>query len=102
MGSLALGHGPVPAMNDFATHLRQLRESRGMSQYRVAKLSGISREGVSRLEEPNADPKLSTLFKLAEALGLAPQELIPAVVNPDRPVHTGTIKSAPKKGKPRK
>jgi transcriptional regulator with XRE-family HTH domain len=89
-------------MTDFATHLRRLREARGMSQYRVAKLSGMSKEGVSRLEEPNADPKLSTLVKLAEALGLIPQELIPAGVKPGRPFDTGTTKPASKKGKTKK
>jgi transcriptional regulator with XRE-family HTH domain len=62
---------------DFAAHLRRLREARGITRYRLAKLSGISSEGVGKLERPGSDPKLSTLFKLAAGLGVAPADLIP-------------------------
>jgi transcriptional regulator with XRE-family HTH domain len=61
----------------FAGHLKRLRESRGMTRYRLAQLSGISRPGVSMLEEDGSDPKLSTLGKLAKALDVEPWELLP-------------------------
>src|SRR5262249_61232200 len=62
---------------DSATHFKRLRERRGLSLYRLAQLAGLSKQGVINLEEPGADPKLSTLDKLAEALGVKPWELLP-------------------------
>jgi transcriptional regulator with XRE-family HTH domain len=62
---------------DFASHLRRLREEKGITRYRLAKLAGLSIEGACRLEEAGSDPKLSTLFKLAPALGVEPAELVP-------------------------
>jgi transcriptional regulator with XRE-family HTH domain len=47
--------------------------------YRLAKESGLSTEGVSKLETAGSDPKLSTLYKLAEALGVGARELVPEV-----------------------
>jgi transcriptional regulator with XRE-family HTH domain len=60
----------------FHTHLRKLREARGLSCYRLAQLSGISQEGISKLEAEGCDPKLSTLDKLAGALGVSVAELV--------------------------
>jgi transcriptional regulator with XRE-family HTH domain len=64
-------------MKRFGTHLRRLREQRGMTRYRLAKLSGITPEGVNRLERPGSDPKLSTLYKVAAAFGVRVCELLP-------------------------
>jgi transcriptional regulator with XRE-family HTH domain len=64
-------------VNRFGTHLRRLREQKGMTRYRLAKLSGISSEGVSKLERPGSDPKLSTLYKVAAALGITIWDLLP-------------------------
>jgi transcriptional regulator with XRE-family HTH domain len=54
-----------------------LRERRGITRYRLAKLAGVSIEGACNLEKPGSDPKLSTLFKLAVALEVEPAELVP-------------------------
>src|SRR5262245_61020699 len=64
-------------MTDFAKRLRRVRESRGMSPYRLARLTGLSKQGALNLELPGADPKLSTIVKLAGALGVQPWELLP-------------------------
>jgi transcriptional regulator with XRE-family HTH domain len=64
-------------MNDFAARLRRLRESRGWTMYRLAKLSGISKEGIHKLERTGSDPKLSTLTKLVAAFGVPWDELLP-------------------------
>jgi transcriptional regulator with XRE-family HTH domain len=64
-------------MSDFASHLRGLRERSGLTRHRLSRLSGISQEGLSTLEEPGSDPKLSTLFKLAAAFGVSARDLIP-------------------------
>jgi transcriptional regulator with XRE-family HTH domain len=62
---------------NFGGRLRQLREARGLSLYRLAKLTGLSMQGAVNLERPDADPKLSTLVKVAVALGVAPSRLLP-------------------------
>jgi transcriptional regulator with XRE-family HTH domain len=49
---------------NFAEHFKELRESKGMTLYRLAQVTGLSKQGVSNLEQPDADPKLSTLVKL--------------------------------------
>jgi transcriptional regulator with XRE-family HTH domain len=64
-------------VEDFAGLLRRLRESRGWTMYRLAKLSGLTGEGISKLEEAGSDPRLSTLFKLATAFGVELSELLP-------------------------
>jgi transcriptional regulator with XRE-family HTH domain len=64
-------------MNHFGAHLRRLREQKGMTRYRLAKLSGISPEGISKLERAGSDPKLSTLYRVAAALGVQVCDLLP-------------------------
>jgi transcriptional regulator with XRE-family HTH domain len=52
--------------------LREIRLDRGYSQEELHKLTGISRDTISRLEtgdRPNPHPR--TLRKLAEALGVS-------------------------------
>jgi transcriptional regulator with XRE-family HTH domain len=48
--------------------LRQLRESRGLTQDQLAALVGTERENVSRYETGGSTPKIETLGKLANAL----------------------------------
>jgi transcriptional regulator with XRE-family HTH domain len=62
---------------EFAALLRRLREDRGMTRYRLAKLAGVTVEGVCKLEEGGTDPRLSTVLKLAEGLGVPPCHLLP-------------------------
>jgi transcriptional regulator with XRE-family HTH domain len=64
-------------MHDFAGQLRELRQARGWTMYRLGKASGITPEGISKLEKPGSDPKLSTLYKLAVAFGVKVCELVP-------------------------
>jgi transcriptional regulator with XRE-family HTH domain len=54
-----------------------MRKAKGWTVYRLAKESGVTAEGVRRLELPGSDPKLSTLYKLAAALGVTARELVP-------------------------
>lgn len=48
--------------------LRELRQARKLTQVRMAKVLGISQDGVSRLEK-RSDLLLSTLRKSVEAMG---------------------------------
>ncbi|HMR11484.1 MAG TPA: XRE family transcriptional regulator [Polyangiaceae bacterium] len=53
-----------------AHNLKRLRESRGLSQQRLADASGVPRPTVAHLESGTANPTLSVLMKLAAALGV--------------------------------
>jgi DNA-binding XRE family transcriptional regulator/predicted RNase H-like HicB family nuclease len=50
--------------------LRWARQARGLSQGQLAKLTGVSRQQISLLEAPDTNPTLTTLQKVAEALGM--------------------------------
>jgi transcriptional regulator with XRE-family HTH domain len=64
-------------MSWFGKQLRALRKQRDWTRYRLSKLSGVSGEGIRKLERQGADPRLSTILKLAAALGVSPRELVP-------------------------
>jgi transcriptional regulator with XRE-family HTH domain len=72
-------------VNNFGERLKALREARGWTRYRLAKLAGLTNEGVVKLEEPGADPKLSTLVKLAGAFGVKVCELLPEATPAPQP-----------------
>lgn len=65
-------------------NLRTLRVMRGLSQDRLAELSGLSRNQISNIERNentstrSADPVLSTVYRLARALHVPPVALLPA------------------------
>jgi transcriptional regulator with XRE-family HTH domain len=59
-----------------AKRLRELRHRRGLSQRDLAKASGVSREYIARIELGQHDPTLSTLEKLATALGVKVATLV--------------------------
>src|SRR5512134_3497085 len=51
--------------------LRELRESRGISMRTLATRSGLSANALSMIERGKTSPSVSTLYKLADALGIA-------------------------------
>ncbi len=56
--------------------LRKLREARGLSVRGLAKEAGISTETVYSVEHGKRQPNLTTLGKLARALGANPVDLL--------------------------
>ena len=50
--------------------LRELREARGTSMRSLATRSGLSANALSMIERGKASPSVSTLYKLADALGV--------------------------------
>src|SRR5512135_3756526 len=56
---------------DVGVRLRELREERGMSMRSLAAASGLSANALSMIERGKASPSVSTLYKLAEALGIS-------------------------------
>jgi DNA-binding XRE family transcriptional regulator len=60
----------VDAEPTFAERLRVLRLRVGISQYELAKRSGVSGQAISRIEKGEREPGWSTVRKLARALGV--------------------------------
>jgi len=60
----------APSVN-VAASLRELRESRGISMRALASRSGLSANALSMIERGKTSPSVSTLYKLADALGVS-------------------------------
>jgi transcriptional regulator with XRE-family HTH domain len=60
----------APSVN-VATSLRELREARNISMRALATKSGLSANALSMIERGKTSPSVSTLYKLAEALGVS-------------------------------
>ena len=56
---------------DVAGRLRQLREGKEMSMRALARSSGLSANALSMIERGRVSPSVSTLYKLADALGVS-------------------------------
>jgi transcriptional regulator with XRE-family HTH domain len=56
---------------DVAVRLREMREMRGISMRMLATKSGLSANALSMIERGKTSPSVSTLYKLAEALGVS-------------------------------
>ncbi len=57
-------------------NLKRLRVLNALTQEELASKAGLTPTAVSRIERNQAEPHMSTLRKLAEALGVEPRELI--------------------------
>mgnify|MGYP004676168595 FL=1 len=56
--------------------LQEYRVKKGMSQELLSGLAGLDRTHYSKLERGLRSPTLDTLFKIAQALGVAPHEIV--------------------------
>ena len=56
--------------------LKEIRKSKYLSQRMLAQRSGVSRPTIARLEGGKEEARYSTLWKLAETLGVEPDELV--------------------------
>jgi transcriptional regulator with XRE-family HTH domain len=64
---------PYPATEDtrrLGEYVRRSREQTGVTQYQLAERLGCKQPAISRLESGGVSPNLSTLHRIAEALGL--------------------------------
>lgn len=57
--------------------IKKLRESKGISQYRLAELTGINRSTINRYENGSIQKiSFDNLLKICEALGVDIKEII--------------------------
>ncbi len=56
--------------------VRAWREHFGLTQKELAQKAGMSQPALARIEKADARPRLATLKKIADALGLTPQQLM--------------------------
>ncbi|HEX4355789.1 MAG TPA: XRE family transcriptional regulator [Polyangiales bacterium] len=59
-----------------AANIRTLRETRGLTQQQMAKLTGVPRATLANLESGGSNPTLSVLVRVAAALQIRIEELI--------------------------
>ena len=58
-------------------NLRKLREQKGLSQDRLAKLADVANNTIIKIEQgENVNPTLDTLKKLAKALDIGIEKLV--------------------------
>ena len=81
-------------LKSFAEKTRQLRKERGESQLVFAEGCNISVEEISLIERKKADPRLSTLRKIAEHVGCTVSEL----VRPQEPLCSYCVKERQLRG----
>lgn len=60
----------------FGAVVREQRTAAGLSQERLALDAGVDRTFVSQIERGIRQPSLTTIWKLAEALGMAASTLV--------------------------
>ena len=57
-------------------NLKRLRVLNAVTQAELAQKAGLTPAAVARIERNEAEPRMTTLRKLAEALGVEPRELV--------------------------
>ena len=57
-------------------NFQQIRQKKGLTQERIAELSGFSQQYISGLEQGRRNPTVVTLYELAKALGVSHMELV--------------------------
>jgi transcriptional regulator with XRE-family HTH domain len=60
----------------FAMVLQKHRNQSKLSQERLSLAAGLERTFVYRVEQGKRNPSLESIFRLAEALGIAPEQLV--------------------------
>lgn len=66
---------------NFGNFLHELRTRRGLTQYQLGALVGVSDKAVSKWENGSSKPQSSILYKLSEILGISVDELLSCKYN---------------------
>jgi transcriptional regulator with XRE-family HTH domain len=67
----------------FATRLREVRRSRGMTQAELSRRANVTASYIWRLESGGAAPGIDLVARLARALGTTCHDLMPETPPPD-------------------
>ena len=62
--------------SDTITQLAEVRKAKGLTQRKLAYLSGVPRVSIARYETGKVSPNIRVLEKLADALGVKVDDLI--------------------------
>lgn len=76
--------------NEFGKRLKQIRESRNMSQDELANLLGTSKQVISRYETAQRTPKITTVYEYAQKLGVSIEQLTGYTVDRDGVKYSGS------------
>ena len=60
----------------FGSHLRKVRQIKGMTCEKLEEITDIDAKQISRLERGERSPTLTTIYFLAKGLGVHPSELL--------------------------
>lgn len=64
-------------MSNITKNLRKMRETKGLSQEKLARLADVANNTIIKIEAgENQNPTLDTLKKITKALGVSVDELI--------------------------
>ena len=85
-----------PMPSKFGERVKEVRERKGMSAYRLSQLVGLTRSAVSQIESGKADPSWETAVRISLALGVPVTDL----VTPD--IQLPPSEPPGKPGRPRK
>ena len=66
-----------PIYREFGRRLRQARMDAALTQHALGKRVGLGRTSITNIEQGNQHVGLHLLYQLANALGLAPGDLLP-------------------------
>jgi transcriptional regulator with XRE-family HTH domain len=80
----------------FGQRLRELRDKHGLSQDSLSDATGIHSTAIGRMERGEREPRLSTILRLADGLGVQPGELVNQLGDPP-----GRVASPSKRGMPK-
>lgn len=57
-------------------NVKRIRQEKGLTQERLAELSGFSQQYISGLEQGRRNPTIVTIYELASVLGVSHIELV--------------------------
>jgi transcriptional regulator with XRE-family HTH domain len=76
--------------------LRAARRRAGLTMDALAEMSGVSQPHLSQLENGRVSPSISTLYRLANALGVSPQHLLPSLARDElQVIRSGSTPATP-------
>lgn len=76
LGTLYNGDEPVVEWHNVGANIRSARDAAGLSQKALADKMRIGQARIADWEGGKKDPKASSLFAIADALGIEPGELL--------------------------